>query len=162
ITGTNLLGTSSVTFNGIPVACSALTLDSPTQITVTVPPGANTGRIVVTTPGGTATSSTNFTVDGPVITSILPGSATVGSTITSLSSTSGQVGSTVFIFGTNLLDNGTPTVTFDGVRAQLVPDDLLTGAVNSDTELIVTVPAGATTGRICVTTPGGVATSAGD
>jgi len=37
-------------------------VDSDTQISTTVPTGAVTGKIQVTTPGGKATSTTNFTV----------------------------------------------------------------------------------------------------
>jgi uncharacterized protein (TIGR03437 family) len=48
-----------VTFNGTP---AAFTVNSYTQITATVPPGATTGRIAVTTAGGTGTSSTSFNV----------------------------------------------------------------------------------------------------
>jgi hypothetical protein len=69
ITGTNFRGpgftTTSVTFNN--VAATTFTVNSPTRITATVPTGATTGPIRVTTPGGTATSTTNFTV-GPVLT----------------------------------------------------------------------------------------------
>ena len=64
ITGTNFSGTgfttTSVTFNG--VAATTKTVDSPTQITATVPSTATTGPIKVTTPGGSATTTTNFTV----------------------------------------------------------------------------------------------------
>ncbi len=69
ISGTNFRGTgfttTSVTFNN--VAATTFTVNSPTRITATVPTGATTGPIKVTTPGGTATSTTNFTV-GPVLT----------------------------------------------------------------------------------------------
>src|SRR6266545_4240468 len=69
INGTNFRGTgfttTSVTFNN--VAAMTFTVNSPTRITATVPTGATTGPIKVTTPGGTATSTTNFTV-GPVLT----------------------------------------------------------------------------------------------
>ena len=44
---------------------TTFTVNSPTQITATVPATATTGPIRVTTPGGTATSTTNFTVSTP-------------------------------------------------------------------------------------------------
>ena len=60
ITGTNFTGANSVKFNG--VAATTYTVNSATQITVTVPAGATTGTISVTTPAGTGTSASNFTV----------------------------------------------------------------------------------------------------
>ena len=60
ITGTALAGATSVNFSG--ESTSSFTVDSSTQITATVPVSATSGRIVVTTAGGTGTSSTNFTV----------------------------------------------------------------------------------------------------
>jgi hypothetical protein len=61
ITGTNL-GGATVTFGGVAASCTANTAG--TQLTCTVPVGAVTGKIVVTTTAGTATSATNFTVPG--------------------------------------------------------------------------------------------------
>jgi uncharacterized protein (TIGR03437 family) len=61
ITGTGLTGATKVTFGG--VAATVFTVDSSTQITATVPTGAVTGPIVVTTPGGTTVSTTTFTVN---------------------------------------------------------------------------------------------------
>jgi IPT/TIG domain len=61
LTGTNLNPPTSVTFGG---AVAGVSSSSPTQIVATVPPGAMTGPIVVTTPTGTYTSATNFTVTG--------------------------------------------------------------------------------------------------
>jgi hypothetical protein len=58
ITGTNLSGTSAVSFGG--TAAASFTVDSATKITATVGSGA-TGPVLVTTPGGNATSSTTFT-----------------------------------------------------------------------------------------------------
>jgi hypothetical protein len=60
IIGTYLTGTSVVKFNGI--ASTHLTVSSDTQITVTVPTGAKSGPISIVTPGGTATTTSNFTV----------------------------------------------------------------------------------------------------
>lgn len=60
ITGTGLMQATKVTFNGKP---AAITVDSDTQVTATVPTGATTGKIVVTTPGGSATDATSFTVN---------------------------------------------------------------------------------------------------
>ncbi len=58
ITGTNLRGTSSVSFAGV---AAAYRVDSATQITATVSEEAKTGPISLTTRAGTATSET-FTV----------------------------------------------------------------------------------------------------
>jgi spore coat protein U-like protein len=61
ITGMSLSQATAVKFGT--VAATAFTVNSNTQITVTVPSGAVTGKISVTTPGGGATSSTAFTVN---------------------------------------------------------------------------------------------------
>jgi len=62
LTGTALNGATAVKFNG--VAASTFTVNSDTQITVTVPAGATTGTISVTTSGGSANSAATFTVLG--------------------------------------------------------------------------------------------------
>lgn len=59
ITGMNLSHARRVTFNGTVAVISS---DSATRIVTRVPTGATTGRIAVTTPGGTATSASMFTV----------------------------------------------------------------------------------------------------
>src|SRR5207237_4628190 len=99
--------------------------------------GANTGPLSVTTPDGTATSASSFTVVSPP-------------TIGSFTPTSGPVGTSVTISGTSF--TGATSVSFNGVSA--------TFTVTSDTAIRATVPAGATTGPVSVTTPGGTATSA--
>jgi uncharacterized repeat protein (TIGR01451 family) len=63
ITGTDLIGTSAVAFNG---TAAAYTVDSATQISTTVPAGATTGTVSATTASGTATSPGNFTVSSIV------------------------------------------------------------------------------------------------
>jgi uncharacterized repeat protein (TIGR03803 family) len=60
ITGQSLSQTSAVKFGTV---AATFTVNSDTQVTTTVPTGAVTGKISITTPGGTAMSTTNFTVN---------------------------------------------------------------------------------------------------
>jgi uncharacterized repeat protein (TIGR03803 family) len=59
ILGTDLTGTTSVTFNGVP---ATFTVASPSLIRTTVPAGATSGKVRVTTPSGTLVSNTAFRV----------------------------------------------------------------------------------------------------
>lgn len=59
VLGNGLAGTSSVTFGGIPASFSVA---SDTRITATVPTGATSGTVAVTTPGGTLQSNAVFLV----------------------------------------------------------------------------------------------------
>jgi uncharacterized repeat protein (TIGR03803 family) len=59
ILGTNLAGSTSVTFNG---KAAAFKVVSSTEIKTTVPSGATTGKVSVKTPHGTLTSNVNFRV----------------------------------------------------------------------------------------------------
>lgn len=59
ILGTSLMGATSVTFNGIP---ATFTVASHSLIKATVPTGATTGSVQVTTPSGTLTSNVVFRV----------------------------------------------------------------------------------------------------
>jgi len=137
INGSGFGGAPAVRFNG--VAAASVTVNAQgTRIDTKVPSGATTGRITVTTPGGTATSATNFT-----ITSAAP-------KISSFSPTSGRAGAAVTITGTAF--TGATAVRFGGVGASF--------AVTSATQITATVPVGAVTGKISVTTPAGTATSA--
>jgi len=71
-------------------------------------------------------------------------------TIASLSPSSGPPGTSVTIAGTNLGD--ATAATFNGVSASMTS--------KSDQALVVTVPGGATSGPVSVTTPAGTATTA--
>ena len=135
ITGTNFGTASLVTFNT--TGTTSFTINSPTQITVNVPSAATSGKIQVTNPAGRASSVATFFVP-PQITSFSP--------------TSGRAGATVTINGKTF--NGASSVTFNGVAA--------TFTVGSSIKITATVPSGATTGKIAVTTPGGTAPSATD
>jgi len=129
ITGTGLTGATAVSFNG---TAAVFTVNSATQVTATVPAGTTTGLVTVTTPGGTSNGLTfTVTIPAPVIAGLAPAS--------------GPAGTSVIITGINL--TGTAAVTFNGATATFV--------VNSATQITATVPTGATTGPVTVTTPGG-------
>jgi uncharacterized protein (TIGR03437 family) len=59
ILGTDLTGASSVTFNG---TAARFTVVSKSEIKTTVPAGATTGTVEVTTPNGTLKSNVVFRV----------------------------------------------------------------------------------------------------
>jgi uncharacterized repeat protein (TIGR03803 family) len=59
ILGTDLTGTTAVTFDGI---TATFKVESPTAILATVPAGATSGKIQVETPGGTLVSNVAFRV----------------------------------------------------------------------------------------------------
>jgi hypothetical protein len=133
ITGTNFdVGpvNNLVTFNG---TAAVVTSSTPTQIVTTVPSGATSGPISVTVDGVShATSAAGFTVLAPP--TFTPASASVGMAVT--------------ITGTNF--DPTPAnnaVTFNGTAAAV------TGSTS--TQIVTTVPAGATSGPITVTVDNG-------
>jgi hypothetical protein len=61
ITGTGLTQTTILKFGG--VKATTFMVNSDTQVTADVPTAAKTGKIAVTTRGGSATSNTDFTVN---------------------------------------------------------------------------------------------------
>jgi subtilisin family serine protease len=136
VSGTMLSGIVSVTFNGV-VATSFFAYNG--QVTVTVPAGATSGPIAVTTYVGTATSAASFTVTG----------SPPAPRLTSFTPASGPEGASVVLTGSGL--SGATAVTFNGVAASF--------SVDSDEQITSTVPSGATSGPLAVTTPAGVATT---
>lgn len=116
-----------------------------TALQVVVPDDAMTGVVTVQTEGGTAVSPTSFEVLPPV------------PVITSFSPQSGTVGATVTLSGDWLkAHSGEPTVTFAG-RGEIRLPALVTFA--SRTQVQVTVPNAAVTGRIRLTNTYGQATT---
>ena len=135
IAGANFIGTTAVQFNG---AAAAFTVQSATGLVATVPAGATTGPITVTTPAGSGASATNF-LPGPQIDSFSP--------------SSGAPGAVVVVSGRNFSQA-------TAVRFNLTNATAFT--VDSDTQLTATVPTGATTGRISIVamSPRGTGSSA--
>ena len=135
ILGQGFTGTTAVSFNGTPAA--GFTVKSDTYLRATVPVGVTTGPLTVTIPSEILTSNVPYRV--------LP-------TILSFSPTSGPVGTQVTITGVSLTQ--TTKVGFGGVPATQF-------TVNSDTQVTATVPSGAQTGKIALTTLGGKTWSTG-
>ena len=134
ITGSNFATATSVTING---AAAAFTIVDDTHINAKVPAGAaSTGNITVTTQSATATMGVFTVIPAPAITGLTPASGGIGASIT--------------IAGANF--TGATAVKFNGKVSVF--------AVNSAAQITAKVPAGATTGKVTVTTGGGTATSA--
>lgn len=110
---------------------------SDTYMTAVIPAEGTQGYVTVTTGSGTLTSNKKFKVV-PIINSFTP--------------SSGPVGTKVTITGGGF--HGATKVTFGGVKAASF-------SVDSGSQITATVPTGAVTGKIKVTTAGGTATSKG-
>ncbi|MCG8607106.1 DNRLRE domain-containing protein [bacterium] len=124
ISGSNLNGATKVHF-GATQAQDFIT-DSDKRIRATVPSGAETGKISVTTLSGRATSAKNFDlVTQPAIVSFSPASGSVGTEVT--------------LAGTGF--TGLTQISFHGIVASHFN-------VESDTKARVRVPLPATTGLI--------------
>jgi len=133
VTITGFTGATAVSFNGV---AATFTVDASGTITTTVPAGATTGPITVTTPGhAPIVTTTRFTIT-PAINSFAPAT--------------GPVGTGVTITGTNF--TGATAVSFGGRTAVFT--------VSNSGTVTATVPFGAPTGSISVTTLDGTATSA--
>jgi YD repeat-containing protein len=135
-------GQNTVLFGSIAATVTAASL---TQLTVTIPVGAPTGPITVTTPTGTATSSGIFTVmsgsELPVITGFSPSIAVPGASVT--------------ISGSNF----NPTAAYDHVVFNNNPAIVSTA---NATSVGTAVPPNATSGRVALSTPLGSGVSNSD
>jgi hypothetical protein len=141
VTGTNMTGATLVTFTG--GATAVPSAPTATSLKVVVPEDALTGPISVTNPTGTAPSAASFKVL-PKITGFAPSSVTAGSA------------TVVTVDGFNLkVGSATPTVK---VGTLVIPPGLI--SVSTQTQIGFTVPVGALSGKITITTADGMATSA--
>ena len=109
------------------------TIVSNTYLTAVIPATGTTGYVTVNGTAGALRSVATFKVK-PLISSFAPATGTVGTK--------------VIVTGSGFM--GTTKVTFGAVKA-------VTYTVNSGTQITATVPTGAKTGNIAVTTPGGSA-----
>ena len=130
---------NNVSFNGVAATVSAA---SATQLIVTVPAGATTGPIAVTTPTGSATSTTSF----EVLQSLA---------ITGFTPAIGTPGTAVQITGTDF----DPVAANDQLKFNITT---ATAGSATSTTIDTTVPTGATSGHLSVTTGAGTAVSSAD
>ena len=129
----------TVSFNNTPV--TIYTSWSDTAIKCSVPTGATTGPVVVTTPVG-ASKGKNFMVQPPTISSLSPTSGTVGTAVTIKGKHFGSTqGSSTVSF------NNTPVTTYafwsDTTIKCIVPATLAAGPV----AVVVTTTVGASNGK---------------
>lgn len=141
ITGQYFAGATSVTFNGV---AGTILENTDTQLKVTVPAGASTGKIKITTPGGEGTSYSNFTVPAPKF-----------SATNAFTPTTGGAGTVVTLNG--MYFSGVTEVKLNGVAAAIVANPQ---GADADKVVTVEVPANAGSGYITLKTPAGTATTA--
>lgn len=133
---------NAVRFNGVAATISSAT---PTKLVAVVPASATTGRVTVTVGTTTATSLTDFIVapnaGAPTITGFTP---------------------SVGVFGTAVTINGTnfdPSPASNGAHFNGLYSEV---SASTASQLMTSVPAYATSGKIRVTTPLGATTSSAD
>ncbi|MGH7855395.1 MAG: IPT/TIG domain-containing protein, partial [Candidatus Binatia bacterium] len=122
---------NNMEFNGVAATIASST---ETRIVTTVPSGATTGAIGVTTPLGSALSAVPFTVE-----------STKAPTVTSFTPTIGLVGTPVTISRTNF--DQTPNK--NDARINIARGSV---SSSSTTSIFTSVPTGTGSGRISVTT----------
>jgi cysteine-rich repeat protein len=137
---------TGVAFNGTPAGAVAVQ-DTGASLTATVPSGATSGPITVTTGVGSASTAglahPDFQVsDVPVILGFFPAS--------------GESGQKVYLFGRSL--RNTLAVTFTGGAVASPPFDVTVDGAG--TAILARVPSGAATGPIAVGTPSGAGSTA--
>lgn len=131
---------NSITFNQ---AAATIISASATQIVASVPAGATTGVISLSTPAGSTSSTVPFTV------------GLLAPTITGFTPSVGVVGTSVTITGSNYQETvGNNRIAFN---------NHFTGVASAtSTSILAQVSTSATSGRIAVNTPNGIAVSSAD
>jgi uncharacterized repeat protein (TIGR03803 family) len=137
ISGKGFTGASQVTFPTGRATPVPFTVQSDTEIEISVPTNGVSGAIGVTAPHGTTFSPVIFYLE-PTISSLVP--------------TRGHIGGSVNILGTHFDD--ITSITIGG--ATVTNWDFVTGG---DTSIDAEIPEGAVTGPIVITNPGGSAIS---
>jgi len=128
-----VLGQTTVRFGSV---AATVNVTATSQLFATVPAGAVTGPISVSTSIGTNTTSSNFVVSGSAV-------------ITGFTPAIGPTGSVVVIEGGDF--TSASAVKFNGVNASF--------SATAASQIHATVPTTATTGPISVTTPNGTVTT---
>jgi YD repeat-containing protein len=146
ISGTGFSSTSSQNSVQFGSTSASIVTTSTTQIVATVPSGASTGHIGVTSPNGSASSSASFTVTA----------GTGVPTITGFSPSVAIAGTAISINGTNF----DPLPRNNRLQFNSTPQTVnsVTGAATAAT----TVPSGTGSGRITIATAQGTAVSTQD
>ncbi|MFR9750049.1 IPT/TIG domain-containing protein [Nocardia sp. 004] len=132
LTGTNLTGTTAVTFGATPA--TSFTVNSATQITAIAPAGAGTVAVTVTTAAGTSNALGYTYIAAPTILALVPTSGPEGG------------GNSVTILGTGFTPAS--SVTFGSIT--------VVATFISAGQITATAPPGNGTVAVTVTTLGGI------
>ncbi|MFF7943511.1 beta strand repeat-containing protein [Nocardia gamkensis] len=131
LTGTNLTGTTAVTFGA--TAATSFTVNSSTQITAIAPASSGTVQVTATTAGGTSNGVPYTYVPAPALTSVTPNSGPAAG------------GTTVTLTGTGL--SAATSVRFGATATSFT--------VVSATQITAVASPGSGTVQVTVITPGG-------
>jgi hypothetical protein len=117
LTGNYFIGTTQVTFNG--TVAPAFTVNSATQITVTVPAGATTGPVTVQAAGGPGSSTNDFLVppSNDLCANALP--LACGQTVTGTTASATQTGDPTAACNDETIDTGGVFYTIRGTGQRI-------------------------------------------
>ena len=149
IAGTNFASGTTVAFGGAPAACTVVSI---TTLRCTAPAGSGASDVTVTNGVGTSSAAPaavfTYTTGTPAP---APAAPVVQAAVTGVSPTYGTAGTTVALKGTNF--HLVTKVEMTGTESAWVNAPQFQAP--TPTRLVVTVPSGAGTGPLRVTTPAG-------